>query len=338
MHSLRNILVISDLHISEKPEWRYKELEKFVAGFEDMLNADKCFIHNVIFLGDMFEISNRNDNRSLDLFGEMIRVLEYCDKSESYWICGQHDMFNNKPCLSFLEDKIHILYDEAEILFADKYVGIPYMRDIEKYRRCLEQYKGENKVLFTHMPTSDFIRAKVGKEYISISDFSDYKYVISGDLHRQEVRDNFYYNGCLFPRDFRDEIDKTAIQGGVLVYRMDDNSDYMDRDVYSALKEYKMLTIRNEQQINDLDMNTRYCIRLVGNELMDRVEYLKTLPNVIDVVWKAQEISHEEVAEASNVNSSNPNELIKNYVDQFNFADNNIYIKQGEKYIEIKKD
>ena len=80
-------LLIADAHIHHEPQWRFDWLAKELAQLYD----EYAHTHQLMLLGDVFEVRDRIDARAANLF--LDTVIEWQKKNRVIWITGQHDSY-----------------------------------------------------------------------------------------------------------------------------------------------------------------------------------------------------------------------------------------------------
>jgi 3',5'-cyclic AMP phosphodiesterase CpdA len=132
-------LLIADAHIHHEPQWRFDWLAKELAQLYD----EYAHTHQLMLLGDVFEVRDRIDARAANLF--LDTVIEWQKKNRVIWITGQHDSY--VPGRATFEGLRGLRDGVRGVLVADKplwytvepgVVAVPYCRDMAQYRALLK--------------------------------------------------------------------------------------------------------------------------------------------------------------------------------------------------------
>ena len=90
-------VLLADLHIHSTPKWRFDWLENFLLNeicTRYMKDADGSYLDlpvQIVLLGDVFEIRDRVDTRTANLFFRFLSTWMDKDKNSIIWLTGQHD-------------------------------------------------------------------------------------------------------------------------------------------------------------------------------------------------------------------------------------------------------
>ena len=279
----RKALMLADLHLHNKPDWRYIWNNDFI---EELLAHLSNYIYtDLILMGDVFEVRNNVDSRVINQFLKLVLGwLETKEENCVYWICGQHDSFlPGRATLEGLKyhDRITIIDNDVyQCVYLDKNLWcVPYARSLEDYRTMLAKIPSGATVL-THMPIKEVLinTGATDVDAIELKEFKRFKNVISGDIHHYQDLKNFQYIGATSQLNWKDK----GVQGklGVL------NSDLTLTRV--PLKHPEHIEIQNVFSLRNIDTrDTKVILKLLSPKIdMKQLQELKKKPNVLDCIWE----------------------------------------------------
>ena len=205
MSTKKDVIILADAHLHQTPLWRFEWNQKFLNDLSD----DYRNTHDIILLGDVFELRDRLDGHVANQFTEF--VLNWASCNNVYWLTGQHDSYlPGKATLGGLataNDNITVIDDKVAKYpgFSDRYF-VPFARMDKDYRAMLDQVP-DNSVVFTHIPTIEAIAmfCVSDKQGISVKEFSRFKKSYSGDIHKYHDFKELSYIGAPSQRDWRDK-------------------------------------------------------------------------------------------------------------------------------------
>lgn len=218
----RNALLVADLHLHHLPRWRADWLDRFV---ERALDEWREPGRHLFLLGDVFEIRNKVDARTLNTY---LNLTGNWDCGDVVWVSGQHDSY--LPGQATLEGlkNFNIQVVDSEVYHhevSDSWF-IPYCRRIEDYRKLIEEVPPDT-IVFTHLPLKEAIEMFGASDVneISVKEFDRFRHTYSGDIHCFHDFDKFSYIGMPSQRDWRDKraVGKIGLLEGETLTRIDTN-------------------------------------------------------------------------------------------------------------------
>ena len=202
----RETLLIADLHLHQHPRWRLDWCREFV---DWVLQEHAKPGRNLCLMGDVFESRDHLDSRVSNLFLELVFKWQQV-AGEVSWIAGQHDSYlPGKATLQALKHSNVLVVDDQ--VHHSPHIGatlVPYARDKGVYRGYLKSINS-GEVLLTHLPVKEALEGigAPGGDEISVTEFSRFSFVLSGDIHNPHVLKDpiVHYVGAPSQRDFRDK-------------------------------------------------------------------------------------------------------------------------------------
>lgn len=205
----QNALMLADLHLLERPLWRFEWLEKFLAQLQagDYEGAPLP----LFLMGDVFEVRDKVDSRVVNMLVEFIRDW----KEDVVWVCGQHD--SHRPGRGTLEGLHNSTFGNKKVYVVDRDVfyheatdtwHVPFCREEVNYRTLLDKVPTDALVI-THLPLKEAIEEFGAKDVhnVSVKEFNRFDWTYSGDIHKyvDYNDDKFSYVGGVVQRDWRDK-------------------------------------------------------------------------------------------------------------------------------------
>jgi hypothetical protein len=313
-------LLIADAHIHHEPQWRFDWLAKELAQLYD----EYAHTHQLMLLGDVFEVRDRIDARAANLF--LDTVVEWQKKNRVIWITGQHDSY--VPGRATFEGLRGLRDGVRGVFVADKplwytvepgVVAVPYCRDMAQYRALLKNaQRGGAHTLFTHMPVKEAV-PNGPDDMVCADDFNAFSQVISGDIHKQSAFGRLMYVGVLAPRDFRDE----GAHGAYATFE-----DGKLRLYASGAPEFWTMTSRDD--LRDYMLATvarRGVIRIKDFEVSDQeLVALHSHPSVIDLVYLPAVVT--ETLSENLKHATTPDQIISEFLDTVDVELNKKFLRE----------
>lgn len=235
--------IIGDLHLHDKPEWRFDLLKEKLSTYKN---------REVWLLGDVFEVKDKINCDVINI------IIDFCLNNDVIWLVGQHDSHKPNICsLEGLKSKVKIVSDS--VLEHKGFYFVPFHRDLKVYRDWLIQIPDNAKIM-THIPLEEAIH-HLNPNFVGLNmdDFKRFSLVVSGDIHNGQVFEKgnckFIYTGVYAPRDFRDK----GYQGKFI--RLEDgklNRIGTDMPIFVDIKSQEQLDQLTDKQLiirSNVDLN-----------------------------------------------------------------------------------
>jgi len=358
IHDIKNIVLNSNLtkvdtiyHIADIHIRNIKRHNEYIDIFEKLYNEIKKDTNNAITIiaGDIahqkLEISPELVDIIFDFLNSLLKLTPVII------IAGNHDMLKSNasrldvitPIVKNIQNKnLYYLKETAIYTFCNlKFSNMSVFDNYEKYILANEIIcnNNEKKIALFHGIVNDSIGHNnfvFHNEKINTSLFNGFDMVILGDIHKHQKlgNGNIVYAGSLIQQDYLEDIDH-----GYVKWKIDDNSWK-----FNIIKnDYAFITISYLNQINPIDLPNKARIQLKIdknaniNEISEYIFNIKKIKpeitditqvnvNTIDDLSTENSIIKIDVGDIRNI--SFQNNLIKTYLDKYEFSDeilNTIY-------------
>lgn len=144
-------------------------------------------------------------------------VYERVKESKLKWIflIGNHCWFNNEckdHSLQVLKTLSNVIVVDA-LTRVDNLVLVPYMHDLDAFRKLVKPLADEKTVLIMHQGVNgmDFGNGYIAENELNFEDIQGFKRVISGHFHKCQMKDNLVYVGTPFSHSFGESDQRKCI-------------------------------------------------------------------------------------------------------------------------------
>lgn len=303
-------LVLADLHLHYRPEWRFEWLGGFLEDIETLTEFLPPTA-GLVLLGDALEVKDRVAASVLNDLTMLI--IRYARTGRPVvWLTGQHDSF--EPCKATLFalgdlDNVYVVDDAPETIGCATFV--PYSRDPAVYRRWLGASLNNDR-LFTHMPINEVLRtfpgAKQDDRWIGQADFEGFDKVYSGDIHNECTFGNVEYIGAVSQRDWRD----AGVEGCIGLVDADFN---LTRIRVNHPRHVKVRTAKELATVKRPG-EAPVIVRILGMSMTDaQLAGLREFEHILGVEWEPPLIEEDvEVEDAAALDSLSPRDRMQAYL------------------------
>lgn len=210
--SNEEVLLISDLHFTSKPqdEYRWGLFDKLN---ELMLNRP---LNDIYILGDL---TDAKDNHSAALVNRLVDNLTSLAKSvKSVKILrGNHDGINvENPYFEFLKHIPNLEYIKAPLNWSTE-LFLPHSRNPEEDWKDIDF---TNRIVYAHVSVDGAVyeTGMVSSAPVSADIFKNAILAFSGDIHSPQTIGNLNYVGCPYRVRFNDRF-----MGGGIILNLDNH-------------------------------------------------------------------------------------------------------------------
>jgi len=205
--------------------------------------------------GDIFETKHQINvnifNNVMDLFYELAKLIPV------YVLIGNHDTYytdnNEIHSLKILYNtpNVHV-FNKPEIIGINdkKLLIIPWITDFNEIMTLLEDNVGKADMVFSHFDVAgmSYDNGYPIQKGIDFSILKKYEIVISGHIHKPQVKDNFIYLGTPYHLDFGDIGQKKGL------YTLDMPNMKMDFVRNDKSPEFKYIDIFDLLEMTDAQL------------------------------------------------------------------------------------
>jgi len=272
------------------------------------LNHQKTFFNEVLIpylkdtvqpgdilfqFGDIFETKQTLNvnifNNVMDLFDQVSKILPV------YVLIGNHDTYytnnNDVNSLKILEDKPNVhVFKSPEIIGVNdkKILCLPWITDFNEIMTILEDNVDKADIVFAHMDVAgmSYDNGYPIQKGVDYNILTKYELVVSGHIHKPQVKGNFVYIGTPYHLDFGDVGQQKGFYE--LIFKPSPVLEFK-RNIKSP--EFKYFSIYELLEMNDKELKENFFnsfVKINGpNAVLQQIQkddiktYIKDLVNII---------------------------------------------------------
>lgn len=325
---MTKVAIITDLHLGYKENTsQAKMMYKYLNNFIHELSEKN--IHHLFILGDIFD--NRETINFLTLKNTYNIFNLLLEKNiQTYIIAGNHDCYykntNDVYSVELLFNHIknlHIIKNIGKKIIIDNtsFLLIPWINS-NNYEQNINLIKESNDdYLMGHFEINGFtmvkgIRCKNG---LSQEIFKKFKKVFSGHFHLREIKNNIYYIGTPYEKDWSD----LGTDKGYAILNTENNEITF---VNNKEPHFITLEYNNGIDLKNLNLENKE-IKLILNVVDKQTDLENTLqnisalnPNNLTIIDNTNIITNQDTSDSEEISYENNDnlEIFKKYVNNLN--------------------
>ena len=260
---------LADIHI--RPLERHIEYREVFENLYSFLKSDNEENSLIVICGDIIHEKDKITPELIILLREFIKNLS--DITDVLLFSGNHDLIENNndriPNLEALTQDIKNIYylkNSDNYEFENVIFSLSSLEDKKGFKKLPKTSK--IKIALYHGMLKEISFSNGG---LSVNDFSDYDYVLLGDVHeRQYLKENIAYCGSLIQQNFGE----TLQNHGFIKWNIKENDSY-NIDIPNN---YGFVTINdiNDNVLKNMPKNSRIRYNLTNDKIEDIQQMLNT--------------------------------------------------------------